>query len=91
MQRSVSCGAFSSEEMIEHAADDAIGQAMPDGDFASGIVERYGEETQISAFDGVATQLTEMDAVVAYLQVLGRLTDAARQLEAAEAADSGSR
>jgi cytochrome c oxidase cbb3-type subunit II len=80
-----------SEEMIEHAADDAIGQAMPDSDFASGIVERYGEETQISAFDGVATQLTEMDALVAYLQVLGRLTDAARQLESVEAADSGSR
>ena len=32
---------------------------------------------KISAFDGVTTQLTEMDALVAYLQVLGRLTDAA--------------
>ena len=32
---------------------------------------------QVSAFDGVATQLTEMDAMVAYLQVLGRLTEAA--------------
>jgi cytochrome c oxidase cbb3-type subunit II len=73
-----------SGEMVDNAANDAIGQAMPDSDFASGVAERYGDETQISAFDGVATQLTEMDALVAYLQVLGRLTDAAhRQAETA--------
>ena len=29
------------------------------------------------AFDGEASPLTEMDALVAYLQMLGRLTDAA--------------
>jgi cytochrome c oxidase cbb3-type subunit 2 len=31
----------------------------------------------VSAFDGVTTHVTEMDALVAYLQVLGRLTNAA--------------
>ena len=41
------------------------------------MTERYGDETQVSAFDGVTTQVTEMDALVAYLQVLGRLTGAA--------------
>ena len=41
------------------------------------MTERYGEATQVSAFDGVTTHVTEMDALVAYLQVLGRLTDAA--------------
>ena len=51
--------------------------STPDTDFASGVTARYGDETQVSAFDGVATQVTEMDALVAYLQVLGRLTDAA--------------
>ncbi len=65
------------DEMIANAARDALGQASPDSDAASGVAERYGEETQVSTFDGVTTQLTEMDALVAYLQVLGRLTDAA--------------
>lgn len=63
--------------MIENAARDAYGQASPDSGFASGVTERYGEETQVRAFDGVTTRVTEMDALVAYLQVLGRLTDAA--------------
>ena len=71
------------DEMIANAAKDAIGQASPDSQFAPGVTERYGEGTQVSAFDGVATQLTEMDALVAYLQVLGRLTDAAYENTAA--------
>ena len=41
------------------------------------MVERYGEATTVRAFDGDPDRLTEMDAVVAYLQILGRLTDAA--------------
>jgi cytochrome c oxidase cbb3-type subunit 2 len=65
------------DEMIANAARDAYGQAFPDSEAASGVTERYGEATSVSAFDGVATRLTEMDALVAYLQVLGRLTDAA--------------
>lgn len=71
------------DEMIENAARDAYAQAAPDSDGASGVSERYGEATEVSAFDGVATQLTEMDALVAYLQVLGRLTGAAYQNTAA--------
>ena len=71
------------EEMIANAARDAYGQASPNSDAAAGVTERYGEATQVSAFDGVATQLTEMDALVAYLQVLGRLTGAAYQNTAA--------
>ncbi len=65
------------DEMIANAARDAYGQATPDTDFADGVTERYGEATQVRAFDGVTTHVTEMDALVAYLQVLGRLTDAA--------------
>ncbi len=66
------------DEMIENAARDAYGQATPDsGSAADGVSERYGEDTQVRAFDGVATRVTEMDALVAYLQVLGRLTAAA--------------
>jgi cytochrome c oxidase cbb3-type subunit 2 len=71
------------EEMVENAAQDAVGQATPDSELAGGITQRYGEETQVSAFDGVTTQVTEMDALVAYLQILGRLTKAAYQHTAA--------
>lgn len=71
------------EEMIDNAARDAYGQATPDTDFAAGVSERYGAETQVRAFDGVATQVTEMDALVSYLQILGRLTAAAYQNTAA--------
>ncbi|MEJ1160424.1 cytochrome-c oxidase, cbb3-type subunit II [Prosthecomicrobium sp. N25] len=65
------------DDMVKNAARDAFGQATPETDYASAVVKRYGEETQVSAFDGVTTQVTEMDALVAYLQVLGRLTGAA--------------
>lgn len=65
------------EEMIEQAVRDAYGQSNPDSDFATGVAERYGEATNIRAFDGDPNRLTEMDAMVAYLQVLGRLTSAA--------------
>lgn len=66
-----------SREMIDNAADDAYGQATPDSDRSEGVVERYNEATTIRAFDGNPGRVTEMDALVAYLQVLGRLTDAA--------------
>ena len=65
-------------EMIANATADALGQASPDTDRAAGVTERYGEATTISAFDGVPGGPTEMDAVVAYLQILGRLTDVAQ-------------
>jgi cytochrome c oxidase cbb3-type subunit 2 len=65
------------EEMVEQAARDAYGQSNPDSDYAEGVAERYGEATNIRSFDGEPNRLTEMDAMVAYLQVLGRLTSAA--------------
>ena len=64
------------DEMIANAAKDAVGQAMPDSDQSSGVVERYGDATNVSTFDGVATDVSEMDALVAYLQILGQLTGA---------------
>ncbi|MBW3098299.1 cytochrome-c oxidase, cbb3-type subunit II [Pseudohoeflea coraliihabitans] len=71
------------DEMIAHAGRDAYGQATPDTEFADGVMQRYGEDTSVRGFDGVTTQVTEMDALVAYLQVLGRLTDVAYQATAA--------
>jgi len=67
------------DEMISHAASDAHGQATPNTPSAEGVARRYGEATTIRAFDGRPGELTEMDALVAYLQVLGRLTDAAQR------------
>jgi cytochrome c oxidase cbb3-type subunit 2 len=65
------------DEMIANAPLDASGQANPDSPQADGVVKRYGKATIVRAFDGRPGQLTEMDAMVAYLQILGRLTDAA--------------
>jgi cytochrome c oxidase cbb3-type subunit 2 len=67
------------DAMIANAAADAYGQAAPDAPAAEGVVERYGKATTVRAFDGAPERLTEMDALVAYLQILGRLTDAAHK------------
>jgi cytochrome c oxidase cbb3-type subunit 2 len=73
-----------SDEMIDHAAADAVAQASPDGD-TTGIAQRYGAATQIRPFDGDPGGVTEMDALVAYLQILGRLSDVAHARRAPEA------
>jgi len=66
------------DEMIENASKDLYGQSDPDSDESRQITKRYGKATNIRVFDGDAGRLTEMDALVAYLQVLGRLTDVAQ-------------
>ena len=66
-----------SDEMIANAASDAYGQSAPDSPSAEGVTKRYGNATTVRAFDGRPGELTEMDALVAYLQILGRLTDVA--------------
>jgi cytochrome c oxidase cbb3-type subunit 2 len=65
------------DEMIANATADAFGQSSPDSPLAAGVSKRYGDATNVRAFDGDPNILTEMDALVAYLQILGRLTDAA--------------
>ncbi len=65
------------QEMVDNAVQDARGQATPDTDAATGVAQRYGEATHVRAFDGDPARLTEMDALVAYLQILGKLTDKA--------------
>lgn len=66
------------DDMINNAAADAYGQSSPDSDTSSGVTKRYGEATHVRPFDGKPAQLTEMDALVAYLQILGKLSDAAK-------------
>lgn len=65
------------DNMIENASRDAYGQSAPDSDAAAGVTQRYGEATHMRPFDGKPSEVTEMDALVAYLQVLGKLSNAA--------------
>ena len=64
------------EGMIATAEADALAQSRPDSDAMDGFLQRYGERPAARAFDGDPSRLTEMDALVAYLQSLGTLTDA---------------
>ncbi|QBK32380.1 MAG: cytochrome-c oxidase, cbb3-type subunit II [Roseitalea porphyridii] len=61
------------DEMIDNARADLEAQADPDADW-SGIEERYPKAVT-GDFDGNPDRLTEMDALVAYLQMLGTLVD----------------
>jgi cytochrome c oxidase cbb3-type subunit 2 len=60
------------DEMIEAAGDDFRVQIEPFGD-TDGLLERY-PGAQVRNFDGLPA-LTEMDALIAYLQMLGTLVD----------------
>jgi cytochrome c oxidase cbb3-type subunit 2 len=62
-----------SKESIEAANDDLAAQADPMADTA-GLKKRY-PKAQVRDFDGNPSRLTEMDALVAYLQMLGTLVD----------------
>jgi cytochrome c oxidase cbb3-type subunit II len=60
------------DAMIENARTDFLAQADPNADH-SGLLERYpGAQTR--SFDGQAG-VSEMDAIIAYLQMLGTLVD----------------
>jgi len=70
---------------IEMARADLMARADPDAD-AGDLEQRY-PKAQLRDFDGNPARLTEMDALVAYLQMLGTLVDvsgAAAQEELAE-------
>ncbi|MEM7425558.1 MAG: cytochrome-c oxidase, cbb3-type subunit II [Pseudomonadota bacterium] len=62
------------DEMIANARTDLISQSDPDSDGAEDVTMRY-PKAQVSNFDGDPKTLTEMDALVAYLQMLGTLVD----------------
>ena len=60
------------DEQIANATYDLKAQADPDADF-DGVLERY-PGAAIGNFDG-QKELTEMDALIAYMQVLGTMVD----------------
>jgi len=61
------------DEQIEKATDDLKAQVNPDAD-SSELLRRYPKAV-VANFDGNADKLSEMDALVAYLQMLGTLVD----------------
>ena len=62
-----------SPEMIANAQADAKAQATADAD-ADDLTKRY-PKAQARDFDGSPGRITEADALIAYLQVLGTLVD----------------
>ena len=63
-------GAMYSGDQIANAEADLVAQATPDGD----VNGRY-PKSQSRDYDGDPARVTEMDALVAYLQMLGTLVD----------------
>lgn len=64
------------DEMIEWAEKDAIAQATGEARTdIDGLIERYGEKVNARDFDGQPNMISEMDALVAYLQALGTFVD----------------
>ena len=61
-------------EQIANAVADLKAQAIPDSD-TDGLNARYGEKVPLEDFDGQADKITELDAMVAYMQMLGTLVD----------------
>ncbi len=63
-----------SSEMIEKAKADIEAQANPDAKGVKELLARY-PKAKVGNFDGNANEVTELDAVIAYLQMLGTLVD----------------
>jgi cytochrome c oxidase cbb3-type subunit II len=62
------------DDMIKSAKADLEAQVDPDGKGAAALQARY-PKAQVRSFGGDSKTVTEMDAMVAYLQVLGTLVD----------------
>lgn len=62
------------DEMIENAANDIRAQVDPFSDGYDALMARY-PKAQVRNFDGNTRQITEMDALIAYMQMLGTLVD----------------
>lgn len=74
LEASRAVGVPYSDDMVGNAKADMLAQVNPDADGVEGLQARY-PKAQVRNFDGNAERLTEMDALVAYLQMLGTLVD----------------
>jgi cytochrome c oxidase cbb3-type subunit II len=63
------------DDMIENAASDLKAQTNEEDEGVDALWARYGDKVAVRDFDGNPERITEMDALVAYLQMLGTLVD----------------
>jgi cytochrome c oxidase cbb3-type subunit 2 len=63
-----------SRVMADEADADLTAQADPDAS-SRGLKARYGKALVVRDFDGDPDRITEMDALIAYLQMQGTLVD----------------
>ena len=73
LEANVMVGVPYSDEMLENAEADLRAQADPEAD-TEDFLARY-PKAAVGDFDGDPTRLTEMDAMIAYLQILGRMVE----------------
>lgn len=73
LKANVAVGVPYTQEMVDNALADLQAQADPNAD-TSGIEGRY-PKARLSDFDGNPQVISEMDALIAYLQMLGTLVD----------------
>lgn len=73
LKANVDVGVPYSDDMIANAEADMKVQADPNAD-TTALLARY-PKAKVGDFDGDPSKLTEMDALVAYLQMLGTLVD----------------
>jgi len=62
------------DEMIANAKADLEAQAVADSSGAADVQARY-PKAQVRTFDGDPQKVSELDAMIAYLQMLGTLVD----------------
>ena len=60
--------------MIENATRDVVTQATADSPDAADLIKRY-PKAQARDFDGNPNRISEADALIAYLQLLGTQVD----------------
>ena len=63
------------DEQIANAKKDLEAQADPFSTDAAGLRKRYDDRVVNRDFDGDPERITDMDALIAYLQMLGTLVD----------------
>ena len=62
------------DDMIANAKADVEAQVNPDSKDIKALLDRY-PKAKIGKFDPASDKITELDAMVAYLQMLGTLVD----------------
>ena len=62
------------DEMIQNAVSDAVIQGSNERE-ADALQKRYGGKVNVHDFDGNPNKISEMDALISYLQVLGTFVD----------------